>query len=260
MLNTYVFVLSGLVVCGLIGGVFLSTDFGYRIGIRRRVRNDHTFRAVHPAIEGSVFGLMALLLGFSFNGAASRFEVRRQLVIQEANAIGTTYLRLDLLPPETQPEIREHFRTYVHSRLAVYQKIPDLEAVGAALNRSSLLQAKIWRETVQALKGSAPSEKNLLLNSMNQMLDFAKARTVALTTHPPPPVFLMLGLTVIASSALSGYSMSASERRDWMSMIILAVVLGLAMYLILDYEFPRVGFLRLDPVDQVLADTLGAMK
>ena len=260
MLNTHVFVLSSLVVCGLIGGVFLSTDVGYRIGIRRSLRNDHTFRAVHPAIEGSVFGLMALLLGFSFNGAASRFETRRQLVVQESNAIGTTYLRLDLLPPETQAEIRDHFRMYVHSRLAVYQEIPDIEAVKAAVNRSSLLQAKIWRETVEGLKGSAPSEKNLLLNSLNQMIDLARARTVALTTHPPPAVFIMLAFTVITSSALAGYSMSSSETRDWMSTITLAVVLGLAMYLILDYEFPRVGFLRLDPVDQVLADTLDAMK
>jgi hypothetical protein len=260
MLNTHVFILSSLMVCGLIGGVFLSTEAGHRIGIRRRRRNEDNFPAVHPAVEGSVFGLMALLLGFSFNGAASRFENRRQLVVAEANAIGTAYLRLDLIPAEAQPEMREHFRTYVRSRLAVYREIPDVEAVSAAVNRSSVLQTRLWDEAVEALRGSAPSEKSLLLNSLNQMLDLARARTVAFTTHPPPAIFLMLGFTVIASSVLAGYSMSASEKRDWMSTITLAVVLGLAVYLILDYEFPRVGFVRLDPVDQVLADTLNGMK
>jgi hypothetical protein len=253
-------VLSSLALCALIGGILFSIDIGHRIGVRRRLQNAQRFRPVHPAIEGAVFGLMGLLIGFTFSGAGGRFENRRKLAVDEANAIGTTYLRLDLLPPATQPRLREDFRKYVRSRLTVYQQIPDLPAVRAALDRTAVLQAKLWEGVVEALRDSTPPDKTLVLSSLNEMLDLAMTRSVALTTHPPAAIFVMLGLTVVASSILAGYSMTASETRDWMSTITLAVVLGLAVYLILDYEFPRVGFLRIDHLDQVLVDTLNEMK
>jgi hypothetical protein len=252
MLPTFVF-------CGILAVILLSMEAGHRIGKHRRSRDGGQFRGVHTAVEGSIFGLMALLLGFTFSGAASRFDNRRKLAVDEANAIGTTYLRLDLLPLETQPEIREDFRMYVRSRLAVYKEIPDVVAVRAALDRSSVLQAKIWQEATTALRNSGPPDKTLVLSSLNEMLDLAMVRTVALTTHLPTPVFFMLGLTVIASTALVGHSMSVYEPRDWISTISLVAVLGFAVYMILDYEYPRVGFIRIDPTDQVLADTLNEM-
>ena len=70
----------------------------------------------------------------------------------------------------------------------------------------------------------------------------------------------MLGFTVIASSALAGYTMSNSGTRDWLSIIVFALILGTTAYVILDYEFPRVGSIRIDPLDQVLAETLKRMK
>ena len=85
-------------------------------------------RAGLGAVDGAVFALLGLMIAFTFSGAASRLEVRRQLIVQEANAIGTAYLRLDLLPPGAQPGLREDFRQYVDARLAVYSKLPDIEA------------------------------------------------------------------------------------------------------------------------------------
>src|ERR1041384_3815473 len=119
---------SVAIICAVIGIILLSTEAGHRLGTRRRSRDAGKFQAVHPTVEGAIYAVMALLLGFTFSAAASRFENRRKLVIDEANAIATTYLRLDLLPPETQPEIREDFRNYLRSRLAVYEGIPDLDA------------------------------------------------------------------------------------------------------------------------------------
>jgi hypothetical protein len=252
--------LPALVICGISGAIMLSIEAGHRFGIRQRSRDGAKFRDVHRTVEGSIFGLMALLLGFTFSGAASRFENRRKLAIDEANAIGTTYLRLDLLPLATQPEVREDLRLYLGSRLALYDAIPNLDAVNAARDRCSVLQTRIWQEVVTALRDSGPPDKTLVLTSLNEMLDLANSRTIALTTHLPTPIFFMLGLTVIASSALVGHSMSASAPRDWFSTISLALVLGFALYMILDYEYPRVGFIRLDPMDQVLVDTLNKMK
>jgi hypothetical protein len=240
--------------------VFLSIDLGYRFGTKRRAASPEGARNANPTIEASVFGLMGLLIGFTFYGAGSRFDNRRNLIVQEANAIGTAYLRIDLLPPEIQPGVREDFREYVRSRLAVNEKIPDVQAVKAALDYSSSLQERVWKKSVEAAKSVGPAEKSLVLASLNTMIDITTDSTVALMAHPPAGVFVMLGLTVLTSSALAGYTMAASSVRDWISTITFAVVLSTAIYVTFDYEFPRVGLIRIDPVDQVLADTLARMK
>jgi hypothetical protein len=100
----------------------------------------------------------------------------------------------------------------------------------------------------------------LVLTTLNQMIDITAEQAVALVTHPPPEVFAMLVLMVIAASALVGYTMSTSAVRDWVSTLIFALTVSIALYVILDYEFPRVGFIRIDPVDEVLVDTLKQMK
>jgi hypothetical protein len=249
-----------LVLSGLIGGVLASIELGRQIGLRRWRRIPEKARIVNSTLEASIFGLMGLLIAFIFYGAGSRFEHRRNLTVQEANAIGTAYLRLDLLPAQPQLQLREDFRSYVRSRLAVYQKIPDVEAVDAALTLSSALQHKVWKAAVEALKAGGPAEKSLVLGALNEMIDITAVRTLALTTHPPFAVFAMLVLTVVMSAGLSGYTMSASGVRDWVSVIAYALVLGAALYVILDYEYPRIGLIRIDPVDQFLVRTLETMK
>jgi hypothetical protein len=91
-------------------------------------------------IEAAVFALLGLLLGFSFSGGTSRLETKRQLVVQEANAIGTAYLRLDELPVNEQPEMRRLFREYLDARLSVYEKLLDLKAVEQELAHAAGLQ------------------------------------------------------------------------------------------------------------------------
>ncbi len=252
--------LSVLVICGLIAGILLSIEVGHRLGLRRWARVGQSGRNVIPTMEASILGLMGLLIAFTFYGAGARFDLRRNLIAQEANAIGTAYLRIDLLPQEKQPLLRENFRKYLRSRLAVYQKIPDIKAVNAALDQSSALQNKVWKDAIEAMKESGPAEKSLVLTSLNEMIDITTTRTVAMMTHPPAAVFMMLFLTVIASSALAGYEMSAVGIRDWVFVIAFASVLGAAIYVTLDYEYPRIGLVRIDSVDTVLMQTLEEMK
>ena len=260
MSNTETIVLSSFVVSGLIGVVLLSLECGHRLGVRQRARSPHTVPTVHPTIEASVFGLMGILIGFTFYGAGSRFDNRRSLAVKEANAIGTSYLRLDLLPAEIRPGLQEDFRAYLRSRLEVERKIPDVNAVRTALHRSSTLQSSLWKSVVAAAKDVGPAEKSLVLSSLNETIDITTDRTVALITHPPVVVYVMLGLTVVTSSVLAGYTMSASAIRDWISTITIAVVLGIALYVILDYEYPRIGLIRIDDTDQILEDALEKMK
>src|SRR5215468_2671733 len=136
----YQFVLPILIICVLLATILTSIEIGYRTGLRRRARAPKFTQGQSRAIETSVFGLMGLLIAFIFAGAAVRFDNRRMVIGQEANAIETAYLRLDLLPPESQPALRQDFRAYLMSRLAVGRDIPDMTAVNADLEQSAMLQ------------------------------------------------------------------------------------------------------------------------
>jgi hypothetical protein len=126
-----------MLAIGLFFGMLLLLEIGRRIGLRRLATDSEGARQGFGVVEGAVFGLMGLLIAFTFSGAASRFDTRRQLVVEEANAIGTAYLRLDLLPPSTQAALRENFRRYVDARLEVYRKLPDMVAAMQELTNAT---------------------------------------------------------------------------------------------------------------------------
>ena len=142
------FLLNILVIVGaLFLGIVFLLELGRRIRLARMEREGDAGKGV-GAVEGAVYGLLGLLIAFTFSGAATRFEGRRHLIVEEANAIGTAYLRLDLLPAEARSSLQEKFRQYVDSRLEIYKKLPDLEAAKAALDKSNNHQNAIWAEAV----------------------------------------------------------------------------------------------------------------
>ena len=120
------FLLNILVIVGaLFLGIIFLLELGRRIRLARMEREGDVGKGV-GAVEGAVYGLLGLLIAFTFSGAATRYDSRRLLIVEEANAIGTAYLRLDLLPAGAQASLKEKFRQYVDSRLEIYKKTPRL--------------------------------------------------------------------------------------------------------------------------------------
>jgi hypothetical protein len=244
-----------LVVLGMFLGMLLMLEIGRRMGARRFARDPESAKSGGGATEGAVFGLMALLIAFTFSGAAERFDMRRALVVEEANDIGTAWLRLDMLPVTAQPPLREKFRQYVDARLAFYRKLPDIRSATDDLARAKALQNEIWKDAVAACRdsGSSPATM-LLLPALNQMIDITTTRTMAAWTHPPAVIYVMLGLLVLAGSLLVGYDLGSGIARHWFHASAFALIMALAIYVILDFEFPRLGLIRLHAFDQVLVD------
>ncbi len=249
-----------LTVTGMFLGMLLLLEFGRQLGVRRLAADPDAAKAGGGAVEGAVFGLMALLIAFTFSGAASRFDTRRALVVEEANDIGTAWLRLALLPTKAQLPLREKFRQYVDARLAIYAKLPDWVAARIEMNRATVLQNEIWQESVTACQdsGSAPATM-LLLPALNQMIDISTTRTEAAQTHAPAIIYMMLMLLVLAGSLLAGYGMANGKVRNWFHASAFAFIMALAIYVILDFEFPRLGLIRLDAYDRVLVDVRQSM-
>ena len=250
-----IFLLAALFIVGLL---VAGIEFGRRFRLRSR---EEKFSSGLGVIDGAVFGLMALLLSFSFSGAVSRFDARRELIVQETNAIGTAWLRVDLLPEAAQPQIRDDFRSYLDARLAFYKNLgADRAKAADELALSEKLQNQIWKESVAAAKQtSSPAVLTLVVGSLNEMIDITTTRFVALQTHPPLPMYVTLVLLALASSLIAGFGMGDTSKRPWLHTLVFAAALALTIYTIIDLEFPRVGIIRVDRYDQALVNQRNSM-
>jgi len=245
-----------LLTGGLFFGMLLLFEVGRQFGIARRRRDpDGVDKGAGP-VEAAVFGLLGLLLAFTFSGAASRFEDRRHLITEEANAIGTAYLRIDLLPPDTQPAIRHLFSRYLETRILVYRDAEDVTATTTRISETNVLQREIWSKAVSAtqLPGAATDAAKLLLPALNAMIDITTTREVAMQNHPPRVIFFLLAVLSLVSALLTGYVMCITAVRSWFYMILLATTMSATFFLILDIEYPRFGLIRIDDADKVLME------
>ncbi|WP_229741243.1 bestrophin-like domain [Silvibacterium dinghuense] len=230
----------------------------------RRLRMRHTADEASSGlgvIDGAIFGLLGLLLAFAFSGADSRYEARRQLIVTETNAIGTAWLRIDLLPAEAQPAIRQDMRSYVDARIAFYRDLNDNPARARQdAAATTALQTKIWGESTAAARQSPlASTLPLVAQSLNDMIDITTTRSVALNTHPPLAIYILLLVLAVAASLVAGYGMGDRRRRSWLHTLVYAAALTMTIYTILDLEFPRIGLVRIDRYDKVLVDQRGSM-
>lgn len=248
--------IAALSALSLFIGMLVFFEVGRRFGLARLARDPEGLAKGTGAAEGAVFGLLGLILAFSFSGAATRFEERRHLITEEANAIGTAYLRLDLLPTNAQTELRTLFRHYLDVRSTIYQGSHGDSAASQKLETVARLQADIWTKSQSASRsdGASPDATKLLLPALNEMIDIATTRTTATENHPPFIVYVLLARLSIIGALLVGYAMSANKGRSPLHSISFAAVISLATYVIIDLEFPRLGLIRIDDADKVLVD------
>ena len=226
-------------------------EAGFRIGARdRRLGGAHEGLG---AIEAALFALLGLLLGFAFAGATSRLDARRELIVREANAIGTAYLRVDLLPAASQPEVRALFRRYVDARLRAFELDLDGNASARASSEATALQQQMWRLAMTARGVDATGDvARTVVPALNEMMDVATTRMVAQQTRLPSLIlWLLIGLSLL-SALVAGYAMAARGRRSALHMTLYAAAISLTTYAVLDLDNPRLGLIRIEAAEQVL--------
>jgi hypothetical protein len=252
---------GGIILVTLFFGILLALRIGRRIGEQVISRKGASALANLGSLEAAVFALLGLLIAFTFSGALARLDVRRAQVVDEANAIGTAYIRIDLLPVSVQPRLRQTFRDYVDSRIATYRKLPDLEAAQQELVRSQKLQAEIWAQAVAAtgMPDSRPGTNVLVIPALNQMFDITTTRLVATQIHPPMIIYAMVIVLALASALLGGYHSAGADIHDWLHQIAFAGIIAFTVYVIIDIEYPRAGWVRIDAIDQVLISLRAGM-
>jgi hypothetical protein len=252
---------SVIIAGALFLGMLLLIEVGRRIGRRWAPDDTPRTRAGLNAIDAAILSLLGLLIAFTFSGASDRFDARRHLIISEANAIGTAWLRIDLLPPTAQPDVREGFRQYVDARLSVVRQPADVEATAGALRRCSEVQNAIWTRSVVACRESGSLEAPLLLlPALTDMFSIGADRTARSRVHSPLVILVMLFLLALATSVLAGYEIAGGRRRSWIHIVGFAAAVAVVTFVIIDLEYPRLGLIRVDVMDEVFEELRQSMR
>ncbi|HZZ80435.1 MAG TPA: hypothetical protein VFE62_18170 [Gemmataceae bacterium] len=235
----------------------LAIESGYRFGRWRHQRAAEEKDAPVGAMVAAILGLLAFMLAFTFSLAATRFDLKRQAVLEEANAIGTTYLRTRLLPEPQRDEIADLLREYVDLRLRGVNEGNVAETVAG----SEKIQTQLWSKAIEASKNKEanPVLTALFLQSLNETIDLhAKRVQVGVRNRIPSSIwFSLFALAVISMTAI-GYQSGLCFARRSPAMLGLALAFAGILYLIADLDRGREGFLVVS--QQALVDVQKSMK
>jgi len=197
-----------------------------------------------PTLEASILALLALMIGFTFAVALSRFEARREGVLNEANAIGTTALRARLLPAPHNQDCLKLLRDYVQVRLDLTQKTPSPPDLKTALDRSSAIQEALWQQVKEiAAKNNGMVPTGLFIQSLNEMIDDQEKRVIAAISGVPNIVLVVLYTIAMVAGAFSGYAAGVEAQRSRSPMYVSMALFITLILLIQDLDRPTGGFI-----------------
>lgn len=223
-----------------------STELGFRLGLRLfRAKDEPRIKQI-SGTQTAMLGLLGLLLGFTFALAEGRYENRRGLVLQEANAIGTTYLRASLLPKDHKREVEDLLRRYVDVRLEFYYAGEDQARIAAAEQATSVIQRALWSHAVAVGQASPTPIVATFISTLNDTIDLDATRMNALRAHVPAAVWLLVLIVSACGCFATGLSAGASSKRSAFANVLLPLLITVAVMLISDLDRPRGGLIRID--------------
>jgi hypothetical protein len=231
----------------------LVLEIGFRVASRSREKEDPALHEQAVGVRDGVIVLLSLLLGFTLALALPRYDLRRQLVVDEANAIGTTFLRAQMLPEPARSKSVELLRNYVDARVEFSETGGVPGASDAAIARSHELQTALWAQAKDAATASPTAITSLYVASLNEMIDLEAKRIAARHNRVPVSIWVMLFVLSILACLSFGFSL---RRRFLLSMIVAPLMISIVMALIADLDTPSRGFIRvdLDSIHQIQSD------
>lgn len=235
----------------------IATELSYRFGLHLHRTYDEGRKSQIGGIQAAVLGLLALLLGFTFAMSVARYETRRNLIVDEANAIGTTYLRASLLPDAQRTRVEGLLQKYADVRLDYFNAANDTAQIEATLDEAATLQRELWTEAVQAAKDAPTPIVATFITALNEVINLDATRLNALRTHVPGAVWLIVLTVATCGCYLSGYAAGSSGARSAFSSFLLPILISAVIALIVDLDHPRGGLITIK--QQPLLDLRSSM-
>lgn len=235
---------AGLIFIGVLAFLLGSMEIGYWFGFRIRSRIDDSSKNQVTTLQGAMLAVLGLLLGFTFSMAVSRFDTRKQLVLDESNAIGTTYLRADLLPEGARVTVKDLLKLYVDMRLDYNKYGLDPERVGLIIQREEEIQKQLWAQAMAAASERRDALTALFIDSLNQLIDLESKRATSLENHVPETILILLFAVAALAMGVTGYSCGLAGRRNIFPVSIAALLIVSVILVVIDLDRPRRGLIR----------------
>jgi hypothetical protein len=235
--------------------IFVLYVVAYYAGNRlKRFRSKNTETAKEGAsISTGIMGLLGLLLGFSFSMANSRYDARRDAIIEEANAIGTAFLRTAVYPDSMMILLRAKMKDYVEARIAYVEAGADIPKALAAYDRGKDIGNEIWYIAANfARTQSVVTRDAQMLPALNAMLDSASARLANTKAQIPTFILQFLVLLSVATAFFIGYEQKS--RFDWIQVVVFSFIFALTVKTVIDLDQPRRGAITLKEANQQILD------
>lgn len=239
----------------LLAGAFLASEVGYRLGHHYGPR-DEAFTKQLGMISSATFALVAFLIGFGFAGAGTRYVDRLDLVVKEANALGTAYLRAETLPQPARGELKEALRQYTASRVELLES-KDRATALALLAKVGGQHERLWDIALRGTAGNAPLML-VVLPSLNEAIDLHTTHLSAARRHIPTAIMVTLLISTALALALASFGNGQIGRRFAVLNFVYGFALAAAIWMTLDLDHPRRGTIQISI--QPLVETLASMK
>jgi len=226
--------------------IMLFYELGFRIGKRKQEATDKEVKEQTSAIQAGILGVLALLLGFTFNMALQRFDNRSQAEITEANAIGTAMLRTKLLPAPYDSGAAELMEQYIDLRLQISGiDLTHTNQRRAYNQKTDKLLDELWRMAGKAAElDPSPVVTGYFINSLNDMIDARGERNAILKRHIPEAILFLLFIVFMLSGAIIGYSSGLSLKRAYIPTVILTLLIVLVVFITIDLDRPKRGVIK----------------
>jgi hypothetical protein len=218
-------------------------------------REGHGVGGNVSALEQSLLGVLALMVGFSFLMALTRFEARRESVLNEANAIGTTALRARLLPEPHRTESLKLLREYVQIRVNDIPSAKSLTQLPDVINRSNQIHEALWQQVkAVSVKDNNLVPTGLFIQTLNDMIDNQGKRLSALRNQIPEEVLISLFAIAAVSCGFAGYASRLDPLRTRLPAVITAGLVCAVIFVLLDLDAPSAGFIKIDQQSMIHTD------
>jgi hypothetical protein len=228
---------------------------GHRIRIKTIEKNPDHAHADLGAISGTLLALLGLLLAFTFSMSNSRFDNRRQLVIEEANAIGTVILRTEFYPDSIRKVLRAGLKEYVEDRIAFYRAGMNIQKAMDFYIKADEVSKKVWSIAVSYAKtDDATTRTSMLIPALNEMIDITTTRRAAGEATIPDSIMYFLFILCVGSAFLLGYEQR--KKIDWIVVIGFSVMLSATIFNIIDLDRPRSGLIKMDKPNEKIVELL----
>ncbi len=224
----------------------VAIERSYRYGIKSKHKNNSTYKSHVDAVLTSLLSLLALLLAFTFSIALQRYDSRSDAVVDEANAIGTTYLRSALLPSEIRNEAARIIGEYLDVRVkASSLTLDQISERGVLLNQATQLQTVLWNQAIKAAEIEPnPVTSGLYIQALNELIDAYGRRIASIDRHVPESVLFLLSIVFIVVGGISGYAQGIASQRPTFINYLSVGLFVLIVFLVIDLDHPRRGLIK----------------